>query len=386
MKIPYLLGVVLVLGACTQPYSPQATTRFASTGYRAPQGVEVVTTAYRPAVKTLSADTPVTVAASGRSFVDRPDVQRFIREMSARHNFSAARLEALFSHVRLKSSIIKAMDRQTKPTPWYRYRKKFLNAKRIQGGVRFWRNNAATLSRASRVYGVPPEIIVAIIGVETQYGGNMGSFRVLDALSTLAFDYPRRAPYFRKELENFLLLSRSEGISPLKPRGSYAGAMGYGQFMPSSYLTYGVDFDNDGHRDLWSNRRDAIGSVANYFKGYGWRFREPVVIRASARGDASIWVADKLGPPNTSMATWQSRGVIPQKQVRNAQLAMLLKYEKRNGLQYWLGFHNFYVITRYNRSRLYAMAVYQLSQAIRRQYQRASNEMPASILRVAQTN
>ncbi|MER2602102.1 MAG: lytic murein transglycosylase, partial [Candidatus Competibacter phosphatis] len=179
---------------------------------------------------------------------NRADVQAFIQEMANQHRFDVDYLLTVFSQAKDKPSIISAMSRPGEAKPWYAYRDIFVNSNRIQGGVRFWRANAAALAQAERVYGVPPEIVVAIIGVETQYGGNMGSFRVLEALSTLAFDYPRRAAYFRKELENYLLLTRQEGIDPLTPRGSYAGAMGLGQFMPSSFLSYAVDFDGDGHR------------------------------------------------------------------------------------------------------------------------------------------
>ena len=261
------------------------------------------------------------------------------------------------------------MSRPAEAKPWYAYRDIFVNNRRIRGGVKFWRTHAATLAEAERVYGVPPEIVVAIIGVETQYGGNMGSYRVLEALSTLAFDYPRRADYFRKELANYLLMTRAEGIDPLALRGSYAGAMGLGQFMPSSFLSYAVDFDGDGHRDLWGNPRDAIGSVANYFNKHGWRSGEQVTVPASVSGAGySGLVSRKLSPPKDSVASLQAQGVSPRGPVSGSQAAMLLEFEGRNGPEYWLGFTNFYVITRYNHSRLYAMAVYQLSQEIREQY------------------
>ncbi|MBE2295132.1 MAG: lytic murein transglycosylase B [Phycisphaerales bacterium] len=304
-----------------------------------------------------------------QSLASRPEVQQFIREMASRHRFDANYLLSVFSRAKAQPSIIKAMSRPGEAKPWYEYRGIFVNSKRIQGGVQFWRANAAVLARAEQVYGVPPEIVVAIIGVETQYGGNMGNFRVLEALSTLAFDYPRRATYFRKELENFLLLTRNEGIDPLTPRGSYAGAMGFGQFMPSSYLSYAVDFDGDGHRDLWHDPKDAIGSVAHYFQGYGWRTGAPVAVPAQVSGTRySALVSQKLSRPKDSIASLQAQGVTPMASVNGAQTALLLEYEGRDGMEYWLGFDNFYVITRYNHSRLYAMAVYQLSQEIREQY------------------
>lgn len=320
-------------------------------------------------------------AISSQGLARRPEVQAFIHQMSARHGFNPNHLEALFTKIRVQPSIIAAMSRPAEAKPWSAYRPIFLTPKRIDGGVAFWRANAAALAQAEQVYGVPPEYVVAIIGVETQYGGNMGKYRVVEALATLAFDYPRRADYFRKELENFLLLTRAEGIDPMVPVGSYAGAMGYGQFMPSSFLSYAVDFDGDGHRDLWRNRHDAIGSVANYFNKHGWRAGGPVATPASvSRGDYSGLVSRRSTPPRTSVASLRSQGVIPQEAVGDGQTALLLELEGQGGLEYWLGFHNFYVITRYNNSQLYAMAVHQLGQEIRERYRRtyARNSVPAS--------
>ncbi len=357
MKSPFLLGVILLLSAC----APSPTVR-------QPPEIPV-------APMPDSAPPPDTTAAGpgnaipGQPLGSRADVQSFIREMSARHHFDASQLQAVFNRAQARPSIIAAMSRPGEAKPWYAYRDIFVNANRIQGGVRFWRANAAALAQAERVYGVPPEIVVAIIGVETQYGGNMGSFRVLEALSTLAFDYPRRAAYFRKELESYLLLTRQEGIDPLAPRGSYAGAMGLGQFMPSSFLSDAVDFDGDGHRDLWRNPRDAIGSVAHYFQRHGWRAGEPVAVPARVSGARyPALLSPRLSPPKDSVASLQAEGIAPEAPVSGTQAAMLLEYQGRDGPEYWLGFDNFYVITRYNHSQLYAMAVYQLSQAIREQY------------------
>lgn len=306
----------------------------------------------------------------GQPLGRRADVQAFIREMAAQHRFDPAQLQAAFDRAYGKPDIIAAMNRPAEAKAWHAYRPIFVNPRRIQGGVEFWRANRTALARAQQTFGVPPEIVVAIIGVETQYGGNMGNYRVLEALATLAFGYPRRAEYFRKELENFLLLTRQEGMDPLGPRGSYAGAMGYGQFMPSSFLSYAVDFDGDGHRDLWRNRTDAIGSVAHYFVKHGWRASEPVATPAQVRGSARALVSRTLDRPSQSLASWQARGVTPQEPVGRARAAMLLEFQGRDGPEYWLGFDNFYAITRYNRSQSYAMAVYQLAQAIRQQYQR----------------
>jgi len=354
VKRLYLLGIALLLSACAPPAPVRPSPDISNLPSAAPETT--------PDFSTANASQPLAHQA---------DVQAFIREMAARHGFNAARLQAVFGRAYAKPDIIAAMSRPAEAKPWHAYRPIFVNPKRIQGGVAFWRANEAALARAEQVHGVPPEIVVAIIGVETQYGGNMGKYRVLEALSTLAFDYPRRADYFRKELENFLLLTRAEGIDPLAPRGSYAGAMGYGQFMPGSFRSYAVDFDGDGHRDLWRNPRDAIGSVANYFNKHGWRSGEPVATPARVSGAAyPDLVSRKLGQPSYSVVSLQARGVRPEAPVRDAQAAMLLEFQGEDGPEYWLGFDNFYVITRYNHSQLYAMAVYQLGQEIRERYER----------------
>ena len=356
MKSLYLLGITtLLLSACATPASLRSTPETPVTP--------------DPAAPSAESDAAVITASALKAdqpLANQTVVQVFIREMVARHRFNPAQLQATFSQAYAKPDIIAAMSRPAEAKPWFAYREIFVNAKRIQGGVEFWRTNAAALAQAEQTYGVPPEIVVAIIGVETQYGGNMGKHRVLEALSTLAFGYPRRAAYFRKELENYLLLTRTEGIDPLSLRGSYAGAMGLGQFMPSSFLSFAVDFDGDGHRDLWRNPRDAIGSVANYFKKNGWRSGQPVATPASVSG--STWptlVSSQLKPPQSSIASLRGQGVIPQAPVSAAQAAMLLELQGRDNPEYWLGFDNFYVITRYNRSVLYALAVHQLSQEIR---------------------
>ncbi|MFZ1830094.1 MAG: lytic murein transglycosylase B [Candidatus Competibacteraceae bacterium] len=372
MKSPYLLGAALLLSAC----APPATIRPSSPTPIVP-ALDSPSEAASSAPESVAAG-PSTALNAGQPLSQRADVQAFIREMATQHGFNAAQLRATFSRAQAQPSIIAAMSRPAEAKPWYVYRDIFINAKRIQGGVQFWRANAAALARAEQVYGVPPQIVVAIIGVETQYGGNMGKYRVLEALSTLAFGYPRRAAYFRKELENYLLLARTEGVDPLNLRGSYAGAMGLGQFMPSSFLSYAVDFDGDGHRDLWRNPTDAIGSVANYFKKNGWRGGQPVAMPASVSGVRyPALVSERLNPPKNSVASLRSQGVTPRGPVSDAQAAMLLEFAGRDGPEYWLGFDNFYAITRYNRSQLYALAVYQLSQAIREQQTRFDTGAPA---------
>ncbi len=355
MKNYYLLLIVILPSACstTQPPAP-IQDRIATA---APESL--------PPAVTPPLVTPPAGPVAG-SLAERPDTQAFIREMTNRHGFNSQELYAVFSRARTQPSIIAAMNRPAEAKPWYAYREIFLTPKRIQGGVQFWRANRAALARAEQTYGVPAEIIVAIIGVETSYGGNMGKYRALEALATLAFDYPRRADYFRKELENYLLLTRQEGIDPLAVKGSYAGAMGLGQFMPGSYLRYAVDFDGDGHRNLWSNPVDAIGSVANYLSKNRWQPGEPVTTRALVSGwQYQELISRKAQPPTRTVLSFQQQGVMPERVVNDTQKAILLEFQESDSSEYWLGFDNFYVITRYNQSPLYAMAVYQLGRTIR---------------------
>lgn len=300
----------------------------------------------------------------------RPDVRSFIDEMSVRHGFDPDRLAGLFSQIRMRDDIIARITRPAeKAKPWHAYRAIFLDQQRIDGGAEFWRTHAADLARAERTYGVPPEIVTAIIGVETRYGRITGKDGVLEALATLAFDYPRRADFFRGELENYLLLTREERIDPLSLQGSYAGAMGIAQFMPSSYRAYAVDFNGDGHRDLWRDPVDAIGSVANYLGEHGWRRGLPIARPAAVQGTAYRAVLDQGLKPQLSLRELDRYGVQPQTPMEPSLEAILLELEGRWGPQYWLGFDNFYVITRYNHSPLYAMAVYELAQAIRNNHQ-----------------
>jgi membrane-bound lytic murein transglycosylase B len=231
--------------------------------------------------------------------------------------------------------------------------------------VSFWQEHADTLKRAEETYGVPAEIIVAIIGVETRYGRIMGRYRVLDALATLGFDYPRRADFFRGQLIEFMQMTREESLEPESLVGSYAGAMGYGQFIPSSFRHYAVDFDGDGKRNIWSNKVDAIGSVANYFKEHGWQAGEPVRSNVVMNNPADpAWLNAGL-KPEVTLAEWEERGISTRRDLAPEQVATLMELTMEDGQHYWFGLHNFYVITRYNHSHLYAMAVYELSQAIR---------------------
>tara|TARA_S200000501_G_scaffold302380_1_gene289824 strand:+ start:920 stop:1918 length:999 start_codon:yes stop_codon:yes gene_type:complete len=306
--------------------------------------------------------------ASAESYLARQEVEAYIVELIAEHNFSRQELEEVLAAAERRQDIIDLMRRPAeRRLNWLEYGKIFLDEQRIAGGVEFWQQNQATLQRAEKEYGVPPEVIVAIIGVETRYGRVTGKHRVVDALMTLAFDYPPRARFFRKELTQFLLLAREEGKSPMSLLGSYAGAMGYGQFIPSSYRSYAVDFDQDGVRDIWQNRIDAIGSVANYFSRHGWRgvgdVTVPVQIKTETEQLRSL--ANESLKPTHSVAEMTEMGVIADGLDPEARV-LLLRLSGGKNPEYWLGFNDFYVITRYNHSRLYAMAVYQLGQEILR--------------------
>lgn len=299
-------------------------------------------------------------------YLSRPEVQSFIDEMVQRHDFDRQRLLRLFAQVSRQDRVLEAISRPAEAKPWYEYRPIFLTASRIEQGVAYWAANEALLNRASQVYGVDPEYIVAILGVETYYGRRTGSFPVLEALTTLGFDYEPRANFFRRELEQYLLLTREESLDPLTLEGSYAGAMGQGQFISSSYRAYAVDFDGDGLRDLWGSTADAIGSVANYFKRHGWRLGEEVAIEARTSGRGHAGLVGKGLKPSLSLEELSASGVEPVRALPTADAVLsLIELEGEEGAEFWIGFNNFYVITRYNRSPLYAMAVYQLAQEIR---------------------
>jgi membrane-bound lytic murein transglycosylase B len=293
----------------------------------------------------------------------RPDVRAFIDEMVEKHDMNGAELNRLFVGVESKQAILDAISRPAERTiPWFEYRERFLTAQRIQKGITFWQQHPERLAAVTAA-GLPAQIAIGILGVETSFGEITGRHRVIDALSTLAFDYPPRSPYFRGELEQFLLLIREESVDPLKAIGSYAGAMGAPQFMPTSYRKWAVDADADGQRDLWSSWDDVIGSIANYFKEHGWRAGEPVSVPAQLKNpDLSRFT---LGIElNETIQSLRAKGVEFEIDLPPATPALLISGQGRNGPEYRVGFNNFYVITRYNRSPLYAMAVYDLGQAI----------------------
>ncbi|MFI3189191.1 MAG: lytic murein transglycosylase [Methylococcales bacterium] len=273
-------------------------------------------------------------------YVNNPEVQTFIQHMVQTHGFSQDYLVGLFSQAQRLDFVIRLESPEPYKGPvtrpklgsWTKYRSQFLTEAHINNGVEFWRNNAAAIAKASATYGVDPEYIVGIIGVETFFGKNFGKTCIFDALTTLAFDTHRRAPYFTQELENFLLMAKEEGYDPRQPKGSWAGAMGYGQFMPSSFRKLAVDFDNNGRRDLWQPA-DAVGSVAHYFSEHGWQLNGVVTRPTQAEDSPDV-----------------------------------IELGAATGSEYWRIYDNFKVIKKYNSSNKYAMAVHQLAQAIKQRY------------------
>ncbi|HEY8036651.1 MAG TPA: lytic murein transglycosylase B [Methylobacter sp.] len=296
---------------------------------------------------------------------EQESVNTFIGQMATKYGFDESELDDLFKKVEIKQDILKRIASPSEGLPWYKYRKIFLTEARIDAGVQFWKDNAPALAAAEKQYGVPAEIIVAIIGVETLFGKNTGNHRVIDALSTLAFAYPPRSKFFLGELENFLLLCRDEHINPTDPTGSYAGAMGLPQFMPSSFRTYAVDFDNDNRRDIWHDNSDAIASVANYFAKHHWQTGQAIAVPVTAKYKNYEPLLNKDLKPNLSLTELESLNLIISRQIPFDSKVKLLSFEQQpQGEELWAALDNFYVITRYNHSPLYAMAVYQLSLSI----------------------
>jgi membrane-bound lytic murein transglycosylase B len=294
----------------------------------------------------------------------------FIDKMVGSHGFDRAEVTKLIDAAVIDQTILDTMARPAeRVVPWFEYRNIFMTEERIAAGVRFWAEHEATLERVAERYGVAPEMIVSIVGIETYFGTRMGRYRVLDALATLSFAYPPRAAFFTSELESFLLLTREEQVDPTAALGSYAGAMGAGQFIPSSYRAYAVDGDADGKRDLWTDWDDVFGSVANYFAKHGWRTGEPVM-------ELALRPERFEGPePRNSLDLGDTVGSLTEQGYvftttlpRSAPAAAYSFEAQGGGFEYWVGYHNFHVVTRYNRSTKYALAAHQLSQAIRSRY------------------
>jgi peptidoglycan lytic transglycosylase B len=314
------------------------------------------------------------IAAAKRAFVDR---------MVEQHDFDREDLKAVLDKAEINQTVIDTMSRPPeRVVPWFEYRKIFLNEQRIAAGVQFWSEHAKTIESVAERFGVAPEIVVAVVGIETYFGTRMGKFRVLDALATLAFAYPPRSAFFSGELESFLLLAREEHLDPTAALGSYAGAMGAGQFIPSSYRAYAVDADADGKRDLWGDWDDALGSVANYFKVHGWQAGEPVVEQVSRSAEFTGPEPRNSLDLNDTVGSLSRMGYLFTTALPADTPASPYALEADGGgSEFWVGYHNFRVITRYNRSPKYALAAYQLSQAIRERYM---NEVAANARSIGQ--
>jgi membrane-bound lytic murein transglycosylase B len=318
----------------------------------------------------LAAFLPGVVFAS--TYAERPEVQAFVHQLVQRHGFVRGELNRVFRRVKRADPVLDAIARPAERVrTWEDYRALLLTERRVTEGLGFWKKYHHSLERAARKYGVAPEYVVSIIGVETFYGRNTGSWRVVDALTTLAFDYPPRASFFRSELEQYLLFARAAGIDVFSVKGSYAGAMGLPQFMPSSARAYAVDFDGNGHIDLLKSRADAIGSVANFLKQHGWQRDADVLVNARVQGDGTwrSFVADAGFEPKHSMVALRQAGVefdSPQPAGANVVLIELASAERPS--DYRVALRNFYVITRYNRSAFYAAAVADLARELRRGY------------------
>jgi membrane-bound lytic murein transglycosylase B len=313
-------------------------------------------------------------AAEPLAYHHRKDVAQFIDEIAQKHGFTRKELGRVFGQVQFQPAIIKAMERPVEsPLAWQAYRALFLSPQRIEAGVQFWNRHAEALGRAATEFGVPGEIIVAIIGVETVYGRNVGTYRVIDALATLAFDYPKRAEFFREELENYLLFAREMGIDPLMLKGSYAGAIGIPQFMPGSYRRFAVDYDGDGRADLAASPADAIGSVGNFLRAHGWVRGKPAAFGAQVTGEGWRKLVDGGVTPVHRAGDLAGFGVRPAVSLPSDVLCALIELETQGQpSDFRVTLQNFFVLTRYNRSSFYATAVLDLAAGLA-QAQRAPN-------------
>lgn len=308
---------------------------------------------------------------SDSSFTKREDVHRFINKMVKNHRFDPIELTTTLSKVKLQPQIIQSMEQPYEKKNWDVYRAIFLTPQQLRGGLDFWASNQKILKHAQRQYGVPPEIIIAILGVETRYGEKQGNNKILDALATLAFEYPKRSTYFVQELEQYLLLCRELKCSPSSHNGSYAGAIGKPQFMPSSYRKYAVDHDKKGYSDLINNNADAIMSIANYFYHHGWKPYEGISqpVKLSSETHKKLLLNPRYA--NYTYKQLLASGVKPVTAAHNhPRRAGLFEFTKATGNEYWIGYPNFFVIMRYNSSPQYALAVYLLSQQLKQEWLR----------------
>ena len=375
LLLVFLLSIFTAfLVGCTSPLGGKTTEAKSSGGWlfaRSAPAVQVEELTPVPKKPVGDYAAPVLTGRYANSAQAKAFIDRMVRE----HDYDREYLNGLFATFEHQQSAIRLMDRyapstvkrppdyvpQPSPGSWSRYRGNFITADNLERGSQFWMENEKTLRAVEREYGVPADVIVGIIGVETRWGRIMGNYTVIDAISTIAFDYPRRSEYFTGELEAFLLMTREEQLDPRVPQGSYAGAMGLGQFMPSSFRNYAVDYDGDGVRNLWEPT-DAIASVANYLRGHGWQTGQPVAVPASYSGSAYRQV--KWGfDSNHHLNDLQRAGITPQVTPPKNQVS-LLRFANQSSDELWLGLDNFEVITRYNRSSMYAMAVYQLGTSV----------------------
>ncbi|MDG1865624.1 MAG: lytic murein transglycosylase B [Woeseiaceae bacterium] len=297
--------------------------------------------------------------------IQRENIQNFISNMVVKHNFTYEEVSTMLSRAESKQKILEAISRPAeKRLTWNQYRNIFIKKERIDAGVNFWLEHEEILNKISQETGVTIEILVGIIGVETYYGRITGGYRVIDALSTLAFDYPKRSPFFTKELEAFLLLTREENMDPFDATGSYAGAMGSPQFMPSSYRAYAVDASGDNKRDIWNNWSDVIGSVANYFVRHGWQQGKEIIVPANIESLSELPLIKTDLKATETVLQLREAGIKFSTTMNDDHPSKLLFLEQEDAHDYWVGFHNFFVITRYNHSTMYALAVHQLGQEI----------------------
>lgn len=313
------------------------------------------------------------------SYQNRKDVKEFVAEMVKKHGFNRRELTRVLAQAQYQPAIVKAMDQPPESAlgSWQAYRAIFVRPERIDAGTRFWNRNAEALKRAASEFGVPEDVIVGILGVETTFGKNIGTYRVIDALATLAFDYPKRSAYFRGELEHYLVFSRDQGINPLRVKGSYAGAIGIPQFMPGSYRRFGVDFDGDGQINLATSPADAIGSIGNFLKSHGWVRGQPVALAAEATGEDWRKLAGTGIVPSTRFADLPSYGLKTAGELPGETLCALIELETPGQpSEVRVTLQNFFVLTRYNRSNFYAAAVLDLAAEIVRARVTATKENP----------
>ena len=299
------------------------------------------------------------------NYSDRDDVVQFAKDYAKKYQKKESDVLAILKQGDKKQAIIDSISKPAERVlTWGDYRRIFIEEQRLIKGVEFWQANRPVLDQVSAEFGVPSEMILAIMGVETRYGKVKGKYRVLDALMTLSFDYPPRSKFFSGQLEQYLLMTDEQSLDATALTGSYAGAMGYGQFIPGSYRAYAVDYDKDGTADIWENKKDAIASIANYFKQHHWSESEPVAYQLKKQLiDASL--VSKSRKPDTTVGKLRKAGVDIPAQFSDSAAVILMSLDTPRGVEHWLGFHNFYVITRYNHSILYALAAFQLSELLR---------------------